>query len=190
MYRFIKIFIFLPLIFGCSFSNSRKKHSTIGVSCVSENKIIGTRNEIVSSVNVVDFFGMGLSGEYSDVISKIYQLPVLTCLEQCDSVRRESNDVMYFSHIVEFCGVPCCMNARYRINSEDEISVHDLCFITSQTDGNIIHMFVSELKKYYGEPDIYDESEDRYHWYLPNGLSVRARHLHAPEGGWTIFFYY
>ena len=60
--------------------------------------------------------------------------------------------------------------------------------IKNQRD--LIHKFVSELTKYYGEPDISDEKEDSYHWYLPSGLAVRARHLHAPDGGWTVYFYY
>lgn len=138
----------------------------------------------------IDFFGVKLQGKYEDIVDKIYVLPILSLTERHDTMKEQHNGVMSFSHIVKFCGVPCGMNVRYRMNTEDEISVHDLCFITSQTDDNIIHKFVSELKKYYGEPDISDEREDSYHWYLPSGMAVRARHFHAPEGGWTVFFYY
>ena len=80
--------------------------------------------------------------------------------------------------------------AQRGVHLEEEISVHDLRFITSQTDNEIIHRFVSELTKYYGVPDISDDKEDSYHWYLPSGMAVRARHLHAPDGGWTVYFYY
>ena len=81
------------------------------------------------------------------------------------------------------------MNADFTLNGDNIMSINDLCFITSQTDDEIIHKFISELTKYYGEPDISDEREDSYHWYLSSGLAVRARHLHVPDGGWTVYFY-
>lgn len=141
-------------------------------------------------LKVIDFFGIKMQGKYNDIVKKIYSLPVLSLVERRDTITKERKGVMSFSHTVEFCGIPCGMNVRCRMKAANEMSIHDLCFITSQTDDEIIHKFVSELKKYYGEPDISDEQENSYHWYLPSGLSLRARHLHAPDGGWTVYFCY
>ena len=147
------------------------------------------QNEKDEKLKVIDFFGVKMQGKYEDIVNNIYMLPMLSCVERRDTIKLQGNGDKCFSHTVEFCGVPCGMNVRYRINPEDKISVHDLCFITSQTDDAIIHKFVSELTKYYGEPDISDEREDSYHWYLSSGLAVRARHLHARDGGWTVYFH-
>ena len=138
----------------------------------------------------IEFFGVKMLGKYEDVVNNIYMLPMLSCVERRDTIMLQGNGDKCFSHTVEFCGVPCGMNADFTLNGDNIMSINDLCFITLQTDDEIIHKFVSELTKYYGEPDISDEKEDSYHWYLSSGLAVRARHFHAPEGGWTVFFYY
>lgn len=141
-------------------------------------------------LKVIDFFGVKMRGKYEDIVKNIYSLPVLSLVERRDTIKLQGNGDKCFSHTVEFCGVPCGMNADFTLNGDNIMSINDLCFITSQTDDEIIHKFVSELTKYYGEPDISDEKEDSYHWYLSSGLAVRARHLHAPDGGWTVYFYY
>lgn len=141
-------------------------------------------------LKVIDFFGVKMHGKYEDIINNIYMLPMLSCVERRDTIKLQGNGEKWFSHTVEFCGVPCGMNADFTLNGDNIMSINNLCFITSQTDDAIIHKFVSELTKYYGKPDISDEREDSYHWYLPSGMAVRARHFHAPEGGWTVFFYY
>ena len=141
-------------------------------------------------LKVIDFFGVKMRGKYEDILKNIYSLPVLSLVERRDTIKLQGNGEKWFSHTVEFCGVPCGMNADFTLNVDNIMSIHDLRFITSQTDDDIIHKFVSELRKHYGEPDISDEREDSYHWYLPSGMAVRARHFHAPEGGWTVFFYY
>ena len=141
-------------------------------------------------LKVIDFFGIKMQGKYKDILKNIYTLPMLSLVERRDTIMKERKGVMSFSHTVEFCGIPCGMNVRCRMKAANEMSIHDLCFITSQTDDEIIHKFVSELTKYYGAPDISDEREDSYHWYLSSGLAVRARHLHAPDGGWTVYFCY
>ena len=137
----------------------------------------------------IDFFGIKLLGKYEDVVNNIYMLPMLSCVERRDTIMLQGNGDKWFLHTIEFCGVPCGMNADFTLYGDNIMSIHDLCFITSQTDDEIIHKFVSELKKYYGEPDISDEQEDSFHWYLSNGLAARARHSHAPDGGWTVYFY-
>lgn len=147
------------------------------------------QNEKDEELKVIDFFGIKLLGKYEDVVNNIYMLPMLSCVERRDTIKLQGNGDKWFSHIVEFCGVPCGMNADFTLNGDNIMSIHNLCFITSQTDDEIIHKFVSELTKYYGEPDISDEQEDSYHWYLPSGLAARARHLHAPDGGWTVYFH-
>ena len=140
-------------------------------------------------LKVIDFFGVKLQGKYEDIANNIYLLPMLSCVERRDTIKFQGNGDKWFSHTVEFCGVPCGMNADFTLNGDNIMSIQNLCFITSQTDDEIIHKFVSELTKYYGEPDISDEREDSYHWYLSSGLAVRARHLHAPDGGWTVYFH-
>ena len=138
----------------------------------------------------IDFFGVEMQGGYNDKVDGIYALPMLSLIERRDTMKNEYNDVISFSHIARFCGVPCGMNVHYRVNFEDEMSVHDLCFITLQTDDELIYKFVYVLTKYYGDPSISDDKEDSFHSYLPSGLCVRARHLHASDGGWAVFFYY
>ena len=151
---------------------------------------IRPQDEIDEELKVIDFFGVKLQGKYEDIVNNIYTLPMLSLVERRDTIMKERKGVMSFSHTVEFCGIPCGMNVRCRMKAANEMSIHDLCFITSQTDDEIIHKFVSELTKYYGEPDISDEQENSYHWYLSSGLSLCARHLHAPDGGWTVYFCY
>lgn len=146
--------------------------------------------EIEIKLKSIDFFGVKMQGKYKDIVKKIYSLPVLSLVERRDTITKERKGVVSFYHTVEFCGILCGMNVRCRMKAANEMSIHDLCFITSQTDDDIIHKFVSELKKYYGDPDVSDEQENSYHWYLPSGLAVRARHLHAPDGGWTVYFCY
>lgn len=148
------------------------------------------QNEKDEELKVIDFFGVKMQGKYEDIVNNIYMLPMLSCVERRDTIKLQGNGDQWFSHTVEFCGVPCGMNADCTLNGDNIMSIHDLCFITSQTDDEIIHKFVSELTKYYGEPDISDEREDSYHWYLPSSMAVRARHLHAPDGGWTVYFYF
>lgn len=140
-------------------------------------------------LKVIDFFGVKMQGKYEDIVNDIYMLPMLSCVERRDTIKLQGNGDKWFSHTVKFCGVPCGMKADFTLNGDNIMSIKDLCFITSQTVDAIIHKFVSELTKYYGEPDISDKNEDSYHWYLPSGLAVRARHLHASKGGWTVFFY-
>ena len=147
------------------------------------------QNEKDEELKVIDFFGVKMQSKYEDIVNNIYMLPMLSCVERRDTIKLQGNGDKWFSHIVEFCGVPCGMNADFTLNGDDIMSIHNLCFITSQTDDKIIHKFVSELTKYYGVPDISDEKEDSYHWYLPSRMAVRARHLHAPDGGWTVYFY-
>ena len=81
------------------------------------------------------------------------------------------------------------MSANFTMTGDNIMSIHDLKFITSKTDDDIIDRVLAELTKYYGEPKWSDDKEDRYDWYEPNDLSITARHLHAPEGGWTFYFY-
>lgn len=149
-----------------------------------------SQNEKNKKLKVIDFFGVKMQGKYEDIVNDIYMLPMLSCVERRDTIMLQGNGKKWFSHTVEFCGVPCGMKADFTLNGDNIMSIKDLCFLTSQTDDAIIHKFVSELTKYYGEPDISDKNEDSYHWYLPSGLAVRARHLHASEGGWTVFFYH
>ena len=147
------------------------------------------QNEKDEELKVIDFFGVKMQGKYEDIVNDIYMLPMLSCVERRDTIKLQGNGDKWFSHTVKFCGVPCGMKADFTLNGDNIMSIKDLCFITSQTVDAIIHKFVSELTKYYGEPDISDKNEDSYHWYLPSGLAVRARHLHASKGGWTVFFY-
>lgn len=147
------------------------------------------QNEKDEELKVIDFFGVKMQGKYEDIVNNIYMLPMLSCVERRDTIKLQGNGDKWFSHTVEFCGVPCGMNVDFTLYGDNIMSIHDLCFITSQTDDEIIHKFVSELNKHYGEPDISDEQEDSFYWYLSNGLAVRARHLHAPDGGWTVYFY-
>ena len=167
-----------------------RSHELIDTTGESQQEETRSQREKDEALKVIDFFGVKLQGKYEDIVNNIYMLPMLSCVERRDTIKLQGNGDKCFSHTVEFCGVPCGMNADFTLNGDNIMSINDLCFITSQTDDEIIHKFVSELTKYYGEPDISDEREDSYHWYLSSGLAVRARHLHAPDGGWTVYFCY
>ena len=181
----------LAIVSSCKGPSNSKRISTSSDKLDITDEIAAVKNTVSdSSTEIIDFFGVRLYGKYNELIHRLYELPILSLVEDRNTFRVEREDIWYFSHTVKFCGVPCGMNVRYRINPEDEISIHNLCFITSQTDDEIIHRFVSELTKYYGVPTIADKREDSYHWYLQSGLIVRARHLHAPDGGWTVFLYF
>lgn len=130
-----------------------------------------------------------MQGKYEDIVNNIYMLPMLSCVERRDTIKLHGNDEKWFSHTVEFCGVPWGMSADFTLNEDNIMSIHDLKFITSKTDDDIIDRIVAELTKYYGEPDMSDEIEDSFHWFEPNDLCVRARHFRVPEGGWTFYFY-
>ena len=137
----------------------------------------------------IDFFGQELQGKYEDILHKLYELPPLSLVERRDTIMLQGNGDKWFSHTVEFCGVPWGMSENFTMTGDNIMSIHDLKFITSKTDDDIIDRVVAELTKYYGEPKWSDDKEDRYDWYEPNDLSITARHLHAPEGGWTFYFY-
>ena len=167
-----------------------RSHELIDTTGESQQEETRSQREKDEALKVIDFFGVKLQGKYEDIVNNIYMLPMLSCVERRDTIKLQGNGDKCFSHTVEFCGVPCGMNADFTLYGDNIMSIHDLCFITSQTDEAIIHKFVSELTKYYGEPDISDEQENSYHWYLSSGLAVRARHLHTPDGGWTVYFCY
>lgn len=186
MYHSLKLLLLLPVVFTCVYSQTRKPNSTPQTPVLVTKRTLTDSMPNIANVNAIEFFGIKLMGEYADIIDRMYQLPILSCIEQRDSVSGENNNGTYFSHIVEFCGVRCGMNVRYNLTSGKDIAIYDINFVTSQTEESIINKFVSELTKYYGNPDISDDREDSYHWYLPNKLCIRARHLHAPEGGWTV----
>ena len=137
----------------------------------------------------IDFFGVKMLGKYEDVVNNIYMLPMLSCVERRDTIMLQGNGDKWFSHTVEFCGVPWGMSANFTLSEDNTMSVRDLKFITSKTDHDIIDIVVAELTKYYGGPRWSDDKEDRYDWYEANDLCIVARHLHAPEGGWTFYFY-
>lgn len=146
------------------------------------------QNEKDEELKVIDFFGVKMHGKYEDIINNIYMLTMLSCVERRDTIMLQGNGDKWFSHTVEFCGVPWGMSANFTMTGDNIMSIHDLKFITSKTDDDIIDRVVAELTKYYGEPKWSDDKEDRYDWYEPNDLSITARHLHAPEGGWTFYF--
>ena len=193
---FSVLIIIQLMLISCDNGTGRKKpmvpRSPEIVNTTAECQLAKTssQNEKDKKLKEIDFFGIKMQGKYEDIVNDIYMLPMLSCVERRDTIMLQGNGDKWFSHTVKFCGVPCGMKADFTLNGDKIMSIKDLCFITSQTDDAIIHKFVSELTKYYGEPDISDKNEDSYHWYLPSGLAVRARHLHASEGGWTVFFYY
>ena len=190
------IFMLIWMLITCKNENGSNKTmiprspELIDTTAECQQAKIRPQDEKYEELKEINFFGVKLQGKYEDIVNNIYTLPMLSLVERRDTIMKERKGVMSFSHTVEFCGIPCGMNVRCRMKAANEMSIHDLCFITSQTDDEIIHKFVSELKKYYGEPDISDEQENSYHWYLASGLSLRARHLHTPDGGWTVYFCY
>ena len=147
------------------------------------------QNEKDEELKAIDFFGVKMQGKYEDIVDKIYALPVLSLVDRRDTIMLQGNGDKWFSHTVEFCGVPWCMSANFALNEDDIMSIHDLKFITSKTDHDIIDIVVAELTKYYGGPRWSDDKEDRYDWYESNDLCITARHFGAPEGGWTFYFY-
>lgn len=185
-HKYALCFTIFFVLFGCINQNNTKK------------KIIKNSSTDVAECHIqhsednfkrIDFFGQELQGKYEDILHKLYELPALSLVERRDTIMLQGNGDKWFSHTVEFCGVPWGMSANFTMTGDNIMSIHDLKFITSKTDDGIIDRVVAELTKYYGEPKWSDDKEDRYDWYEPNDLSITARHLHAPEGGWTFYFY-
>ena len=185
-HKYALCFTIFFVLFGCINQNNTKK------------KIIKNSSTDVAECHIqhsednfkrIDFFGQELQGKYEDILHKLYELPALSLVERRDTIMLQGNGDKWFSHTVEFCGVPWGMSANFTMTGDNIMSIHDLKFITSKTDDGIIDRVVAELTKYYGEPKWSDNKEDRYDWYEPNDLSITARHLHAPEGGWTFYFY-
>ena len=148
-----------------------------------------SREEKDDELKAIDFFGVKMQGKYEEIVNNIYALSVLSLVERRDTVKLQGNGDKWFSHTVKFCGVPWGMSANFTMNGDNIMSIHDLKFITSKTDDDIIIKVVDELTKHYGEPDISDDKEKIYHWFEPNDLSIRARHFRSSEGGWTFYFY-
>lgn len=177
--------VILLIILGCSNqSNSEKKNIRNKDANIATYELPAENNS-----RFIHFFGIELQGQYEEIVKNIYSLPMLSLVERRDSIKLQGNGDKWFSHTVEFCGVPWGMTADFTMNEDNIISIHNLTFITSKTDDDIIIKVVKELTKHYGEPDISDDKEEIYHWFEPNDLSIRARHFRASEGGWTFYFY-
>lgn len=185
-HKYALCFTIFFVLFGCINQNSRKKEiikdsSTEIVKC--------NRNYIEEDFKLIDFFGIKMQGTYEDIVDKIYALPVLSLVDRRDTIMLQGNGSKWFSHKVEFCGVPWGMSANFTLSEDNIMSIYDLKFITSKTDNYIIDHVVGKLTKYYGKPDISDEIENSYHWFEPDKLCIRVRHLQTMEGGWTVNFY-
>lgn len=175
---------------GANKTRIPQKTEPIDATTEYQHKYTRLQDEGDKELKAIDFFGIKMQGKYDDIVVQIYELPILSLIESRDTITNERKDGISFTHTLEFCGVPCGMTTHCQMNLSDEIYIHNLCFITSQTDKEIIQKFVTELTKYYGEPDISDDREDSYYWYTSRDMCVCARHLRAPNGGWTVYFYY
>ena len=146
------IFMLIWMLITCKNENGSNKTivprspELIGITTEYQQAKILSQDEKDDELRVIDFFGIKMQGKYKDILKNIYTLPMLSLVERRDTIMKERKGVMSFSHTVEFCGIPCGMNVRCRMKAANEMSIHDLCFITSQTDDEIIHKFVSELK--------------------------------------------
>ena len=185
----ILIICFALILASCSSNNKRKSTHGQGEVASAIDATNTTTDSEYANTKSIDFFGVKMQGKYEDILDKIYAQPKLYLIERRDTIMLQGNGDKWFSHTVEFCGVPWGMSASFTMTSDKIMSIHDLKFITSKTDDDIIDRVVAELTKYYGEPDISDDKEDSYFWYEANDLCVRARNFRAPGGGWTFFFY-
>ena len=184
------VFLILPLIaISCGNERGTSKRKELK-SLLQFNTTAGSQQaRSQDELKAIDFFGVKMLGKYEDVVNNIYMLPMLSCVERRDTIMLQGNGDKWFSHTVEFCGVPWGMSANFALNEDDIMSIHDLKFSTSKTDHDILDIVVAELTKYYGGPRWSDDKEDRYDWYEANDLCITARHFGAPEGGWTFYFY-
>ena len=190
------VFLILPLI-AISCGNERGPNKSMEVkslgptdkTAVCQQAKILSQDKKAEEFKSRDFFGVKMQGKYEDIVDKIYALPVLSLVDRRDTIMLQGNGDKRFSHTVEFCGVPWGMSANFTLSEDNIMSIHDLKFITSKTDHDIIVRVVAELTKYYGEPRWSDDKEDHYDWHEPNDLCITARHFRAPEGGWTFYFY-
>lgn len=170
----ILIICFALILVSCSSNNKRKStHGQGEVASAIDATNTTTDSEYVNTESI-DSFGVKMQGKYEDIVNNIYILPMLSCAERRDTIMLQGNGDKWFSHNVDFCGVPWGMNANFTINGDEIMSIHDLKFITSKADDDINIKVVDELTKHYGEPDISDNKEKIYHWFKPNDLSIRA----------------
>lgn len=176
--------IIILLIGGCSI----KKNVNIG----------NNQPDVDYSKTAIDLFGKKLCGKYQDVINDIYELPMISFIryssyaEVEDLPESSDNESRRFSHIVEFCGVPCGMNVDYYRNQDGTISVNQIIFLTSKTDERVIKTVLTAITNHYGDANIYEETYNNYSWFLDNSntnQTIRARWHHSDRGGWTVYFY-
>ena len=185
----ILIICFALIHASCSSNNKRKSTHGQGEVASAIDATNTTTDSEYANTKSIDFFGVKMQGKYEEIVNNIYALSVLSLVERRDTIKLQGNGEKWFSHTVKFCGVPWGMSANFTMNGDNIMSIHDLKFITSKTDDDIIIKVVDELTKHYGEPDISDDKEKIYHWFEPNDLSIRARHFRSSEGGWTFYFY-
>ena len=161
---------------------------TEGCFCKKDVNTTNNQSNVDYSTSAIDLFGKKLCGKYQDVINDIYELPIISLIEIKDSLiyldKRQK-----FTHIVNFCEVPCGMNVCYSENKDDTITIEEIIFLTSETDRGIFLKFISEITNYYGIANVSDDTYNNYSWFYKNDQTIRVRSVHSPEGGWTAYFH-
>ena len=169
--RILNIMSFL-IIAGC------------GIGCTHVNNGGSVRKDIVSDSitnrdnhKMYTVFGVETEDEEYSVLKSLDEAGIL----KIDSISMDDSAFQFA--IVEFAGVKFGVNEGF-------------VFITSQQDLESVNALVNTISKYYGVPDIDDETDDPeyryYHWNLyyrnPKAPHIFVRPLHSEEGGLTMIW--
>ena len=111
---YYNLIIGLMILFTISCKNEPSSNKTkvprspelIDITAECQQAETRSQREKDEALNVIDFFGVKMQGKYEDILDKIYAQPKLSLIERRDTLMLQGNGDKWFSHTVEFCGVP------------------------------------------------------------------------------------
>lgn len=150
-------------------------------------QVIQTIKDITKPEKHIDFFGVGMYGDFKSLLDTMEMKNILKVDWDNDINYYQSDTLLHKCVIVDFCGAEWGFNVDYK-RLDDNLLVTDIIMLTSSVSEELIDSTYKRLFDYYGEPYDHDIYENRGVWYMPN-YSIISRYLHVEEGGRTISFY-
>ncbi|MBR6092321.1 MAG: hypothetical protein IKQ09_05855 [Bacteroidales bacterium] len=151
-------------------------------------QVIQTIKDITKPEKHIDFFGVGMYGDFKSLLDSMEMKNILKVDWDNDINYYQSDTLLHKCVIVDFCGIDWAFNAYYK-SLDDNFVVSGIYMLTDDYSDKAIDTTYKRLFNYYGEPYDHDIYENRGVWYMPN-YSIISRYLHVEEGGRTISFYY
>ena len=87
----------LVIVSSCKGPSNSKRISTSSDKLEIADEITAVKNAVSdSSSEIIDFFGIRLCGKYNEIIHQLYELPILSLVEDRNTLRVEREDIWYF----------------------------------------------------------------------------------------------